>query len=64
MAEEIRPLSQLVSQGWEVLTYSSGHDAQGAVMDCFLLRRQKLHKVLKVRKKLIGAGFVVVETDV
>ena len=64
MTEETRPLSQLVSQGWEVVSYSSGHDDRGALTDCFLLRRQKQHKVLKVRRRVFGAGFVVRETDV
>jgi hypothetical protein len=65
MTTEIRPLSELVSQGWELISYSSGmdHNQTGGVMDCFLLRRQKHHKLLKVRKKYLGQGFVVREVD-
>lgn len=65
MAVDDKPLSTLVSQGWEVVSYSTGHDpSQGTVTDNFLLRRMKTHKVLKVRKKWFGQGFVVTETDI
>lgn len=67
MNTEPRPLSQLVSQGWEIVSYSSGQDYSNGgsgIMDCFLLRRQKQHKLLKVRKKYFGQGLVVRELDV
>ena len=64
MTEEIRPLSQLVGQGWELVSFSSGYDqSSGGLMDCFLLRRQKQHKLLKVRRKHFGQGFVIRELD-
>ena len=64
MTAEIRPLSQLVSQGWEVLSYSCTYDhMRTAQIDCFLLRRQKQHKVLKVRSKNFGAGYAIREID-
>jgi len=65
MAAEDKPLSTLVSQGWEVVSYAAVYDRNRAVMsDNFLLRRMKSHKVLKVRKKWIGHGFVVTEMDI
>ncbi|CAN5298966.1 hypothetical protein BH11PSE2_BH11PSE2_02690 [soil metagenome] len=63
MTTDPRPLSQLVSQGWEVVSYSPLAGSEGHV-DCFLLRRQKQHKILKVRRKVIGGGYVVRESDV
>jgi len=65
MAEADKPLSTLVSQGWEIVSYATGHEAaQGTVTENFLLRRMKSHKLLKVRKKWIGHGFVVTEMDI
>ena len=64
MAEE-KPLSTLVSQGWEIVAYGSGHDPrQGAATENFLLRRMKTHKLVKIRKKWFGQGFVVTEMDI
>lgn len=59
-----RPLSYLVSQGWEVVGFSSGTDGHHGVSDNFLLRRQKSHKLVKVRRKVLGKGYVVTETDI
>ncbi len=65
MTDETRPLSLLVAQGWELVSYSaSGDPGHGGITDCFLLRRQKQHKVLKVRRKHLGRGCVATETDV
>lgn len=61
--EKSRPLSLLVSQGWEVIGYSQGVDSGGNHTDGILLRRQKQHKLLKIRKKLMG-GYAVSELDV
>ena len=59
-----RPLSTLVGQGWEIVNYTALYDHQTtAGTDCFLLRRQKQHKVLKVRKRWLGQGVVVKEID-
>jgi hypothetical protein len=65
MTQELRPLSQLIGQGWELVSYSAGSDYNngGGMMDCFLLRRQKQHKLLKVRRKYLGNGLVVRELD-
>jgi hypothetical protein len=65
MAEADKPLSTLVSQGWEIVSYASGHDSSnGAITENFLLRRMKAHKLVKIRKKMIGQGFVVTELDI
>lgn len=63
MADDIRPLSELVAQGWEILNYSAT-DYGGAAVQRFLLRRQKVHRVLSVRPKLMGKGYVVTEMDI
>ena len=66
MAAEDKPLSTLVSQGWEVVTYASTHDhgrgAWRATTSC--LRRMKSHKLLKIRRKIFGGGFTVTEMDI
>lgn len=64
MADDSRPLSELVAQGWEILNYSSAHDPNGVVVENFLLRKQKMHRILSVRPKVLGKGFVVKEMDV
>ena len=65
MAEDVKPLSTLVSQGWEIVSYSNGSGGEhGMATENFLLRRMKAHKVVKIRKKMIGHGFVVTEMDI
>ena len=65
MSADDKPLSTLVSQGWEVVAYTSGHDSsQATVTDNILLRRMKSHKLLKVRRKLFGGGFSITEIDI
>jgi hypothetical protein len=59
-----RPLSDLVKQGWEVAEYSVATDSSGWQSHCFLIRRQGQHKVLSVRKKMLGDGVVVSEMEV
>lgn len=64
MTSEDRPLSLLVAQGWEIVGYSSGL-AQSTHTPCenVLLRRQKSHKILSIRRKTLGRGVVVKEYD-
>jgi len=65
MADEQKPLSTLISQGWEVVAYATGHDhSQSMATDNFLLRRTKTHKLVKIRKKMLGHGYVVTELDI
>jgi hypothetical protein len=67
MAEDVKPLSTLVSQGWEIVAYANaagGEQGQMMTTENFLLRRMKAHKIVKIRKKMIGHGFVVTEMDI
>ena len=65
MAAEDRPLSQLVQQGWEVVGFSAGYDrSAGMFSNSVLLRRQKAHKILKIRRKFFGRGLTFTELDV
>ena len=58
-----RPLSDLVAQGWEIVHYATGHETHsGQVAEKFLLRRQRMHKLLVVRRKMLG-GFSVKDVD-
>jgi len=63
MADDNRPLSDLVAQGWEILNDSAA-DYGGAKTENFLLRRQKMHRVLSVRPKRVVKGYVVKERDI
>jgi hypothetical protein len=61
---ETKPLSTLVAQGWEVVGYAAGTDAKSGVHNhSILLRRQKQHRILQVRKKVFGKGQVATEID-
>jgi hypothetical protein len=64
MNNDDRPLSLLVAQGWEIVGYSSGL-APSTHTPCenVLLRRQKAHKILSIRRKTFGSGLVVKEYD-
>ncbi|ESQ77843.1 hypothetical protein [Asticcacaulis sp. YBE204] len=64
MADDTKPLSDLVAQGWEILNYSSSHDAAGLNVDNFLLRKQKMHRVLTLRPKMMGKGYATTERDI
>ncbi|MBU1385794.1 MAG: hypothetical protein KKG14_01465 [Alphaproteobacteria bacterium] len=59
-----RPLSDLVRQGWEVAGYTVTDSGGEAWKHNFLLRRQGQHKVLTVRKKMMGDGVVASEMEV
>lgn len=64
MTEDSKPLTTLVAQGWEVINYSSSHDTSGYVTQSILLRRQKQHRILSIRPKMMGKGYVVKEMDI
>ena len=65
MSEDNRPLSTLVGQGWEVVSFSSTHNSSRAQdVSAFLLRRGRSHKILRIRPKAFGQGRVVTEEDV
>jgi hypothetical protein len=59
-----RPLSERMNQGWELVTYSTTAPYGQEQQHCFLLRRQGQHRVLTVRKKMMGQGHVVSEMEV
>lgn len=62
---ENRPLSTLVAQGWEIVGYAWGQDpSSGMAGNSVLLRRQKQHKVLQLRRRVFGRGFVASEYDI
>ena len=64
MIDDDRPLSKLVAQGWEIVSYASGHAPRSQMpVENVLLRRQKNHKILSVRRKTFGGGLVVTEFD-
>jgi hypothetical protein len=63
MKDAVRPLSALVEQGWEVHTYRSSQEEGTMLMHSFLLKRQRDHKLLLVRKKVMGGGVVAEEID-
>ncbi len=62
MAQDAKPLSDLVAQGWEVV----GYMGQNFDMPEYsvLLRRQRQHKVLMIRGKAFGGGLNVKELDI
>jgi hypothetical protein len=62
MAEENRPLSDLVAQGWEIAGFSSVHTGS-CVAHTVLLKKQRQHKILTV-KKLPMMGMSVKDLDV
>ena len=59
-----KPLSDLVKQGWQIVSYAV-HDAGGTqVHHNVLVTRQGQHKLLTIRKKMVGEGVVVSELEV
>ncbi|MEN5145743.1 hypothetical protein [Brevundimonas diminuta] len=59
-----RPLSERLNQGWELVSYSTTAPYGEQQQHCFLIRRQGQHRVLTVRKKVLGEGTVVSEMEV
>jgi hypothetical protein len=64
MDDNHKPLSDLVAQGWEILHYTSSRDANGMAAENFLLRKQKAHRILSLRPKMLGKGYAVNEMDI
>lgn len=61
--ESMRPLSDLVAQGWEIIEYATGHETHsGRAVEKFLLRRQRMHKLLIIHRKVLG-GYSVKEIE-
>ena len=59
-----KPLSDAVRQGWEVVDYAVTDSSGETWRHNFLMRRQGQHKVLTVRKKMLGDGVVATEMEV
>ncbi|HVL40980.1 MAG TPA: hypothetical protein VM348_02405 [Brevundimonas sp.] len=59
-----KPLSDLVRQGWSVVGYTVTDSGGDVWKHNFLLSRQGAHKVLTVRKKMMGEGVVASEMEV
>jgi hypothetical protein len=59
-----KPLSDLVRQGWEVVSYAATDMNGETYQHNVLLRRQGAHKILTLRKKMIGDGIVASEMEV
>jgi hypothetical protein len=53
------PVSDLVRQGWEIVGYSATDASGTAYQHSVLLRRTGQHKIVVLRKKLLGDGVVV-----
>jgi hypothetical protein len=53
------PVSDLVRQGWEIVGYSATDASGTAYQHSVLLRRNSQHKIVVLRKKLLGDGIVV-----
>lgn len=64
MNEDAKPLSTLVAQGWEIIGYTGSMDNAGNAIQNILLRRQKQHRVLSIRPKMLGKGLVAKEMDI
>jgi hypothetical protein len=65
MTDNNHPLSTLVGQGWEVVSFSTSHNGtSNKEMSAILLRRGRSHKILRMRPKYFGSGRVVTEEDI
>ncbi|WP_396593423.1 hypothetical protein [Brevundimonas sp. R86498] len=58
------PLSNLVRQGWSVVSYSATDMSGETYQHNVLLTRSGQHRILTLRKKMIGDGLVATEMDV
>ncbi len=59
-----KPLSEAVSAGWTIVTYAVNDLGGTGVYHNILLERQGQHKVLTIRKKMLGEGLVFEELEV
>lgn len=65
MSSTEKPLSALITQGWEVAQYSAAVDPNAAsLVHSFLMRRQGKAKLVIVRKRMLGEGLVTEELEV
>jgi hypothetical protein len=59
-----KPLSELVRQGWSVVAYSATDMSGETYQHNVLLTRQGQHRILTLRKKMMGEGIVATELEV
>ncbi len=59
-----RPLSEQLAKGWAVAHYSTTLGENGVVEHCFHLQKGRENKVLRIRKKMLGAGVVAEELEI
>jgi len=59
-----KPLSELVRQGWSVVAYSATDMSGETYQHNLLLTRQGQHRILTLRKKMMGEGIVATELEV
>lgn len=59
-----RPLSDAVAAGWDIVSYSATDYSGETYQHNILLRRQGQHRILTIRKKMLGEGVVVTELEV
>jgi hypothetical protein len=59
-----KPLTELVRQGWSVVAYSATDMSGETYQHNVLLTRQGQHKILTLRKKMMGEGIVASELEV
>jgi hypothetical protein len=59
-----RPLSDAVAAGWDIVSYSATDYSGETYQHNILLRRQGQHRILNIRKKMLGEGVVVTELEV
>lgn len=64
MSDKPKPITDLVRQGWEISGYSVCDLGGSAYCHSVMLTRGELHKVVVIRKKIIGDGIVIEELDV
>ncbi len=58
------PLSNLVRQGWTIVSYSATDMSGETYQHNVLLTKGGQHRILTLRKKMIGDGIVASEMDV
>jgi hypothetical protein len=64
MTDKLHPISDLVADGWEIISSSSPLDSLGTPFHSVLLRRDGQHKFVTVHRKLIGKAPSFSELDV
>ncbi|NMA97584.1 MAG: hypothetical protein GX970_05640 [Phyllobacteriaceae bacterium] len=64
MTDKLHPISELVAEGWEIISSSSPLDTLGTPTHSVLLRRNGEHKFVTVNRKLIGKAPSVSVLDV